>query len=98
MMLPRITQLMREQARFTHYEDGKLWYQILWNGEEDVTSEASGRVYQRQTVSIFDFPIPVDDAGGGKFLSSDRAIAFMRWIRRHLEYLNGALAEGVYDQ
>lgn len=86
MKLPRITDLVREQARFTHYEDGKLWYQILWT---EPNSSWGG---------IFDFPIPVEDAIGGKFLSSDRAMILMRWIRRHLEYLHGALAEGVYDQ
>lgn len=87
MRLPRITQLVREQAKFTHYEDGKLWYQVTWTGDGGHTD-----------VSIFDFPIPVDDTGGGKFLPVDRAITFTRWMRKHLEYLHGALAEGVYDQ
>jgi hypothetical protein len=86
MKLPRITQLVREQAKFTHYEEGNLWYQVGWN-EDDGTLGG-----------FFDFPIPVEDASTGKFLSSDRAMFFMRWIRRHLEYLQGALAEGVYDQ
>jgi hypothetical protein len=47
---------------------------------------------------LFEFPIPVTDAGGGQFWPEDKALTFMRWIRKHLEYLHGALAEDVYDQ
>ena len=32
----------------------------------------------------FEFPVPVNDTGTGTFLAEDRAILFMRWIRRHL--------------
>jgi len=87
--LPTIVQLAKSIAWFQRYQDGNLWYRIDWEG----TTEGG-------TCSIhsFDFPIPVSDAGGGEFLPSDKALTFMRWIRRHLEYLNGALAEGVYDQ
>jgi hypothetical protein len=31
----------------------------------------------------FEFPIPVSDTGTGMFKAEDRAILFMRWIRRH---------------
>lgn len=33
------------------------------------------------------FPVPIDDAGGATFLASDKALFFMRWIRRYLESL-----------
>lgn len=33
----------------------------------------------------FEFPVPVDDTGDGIFLASDKAIIFMRYIRKHIE-------------
>lgn len=98
MKLPTIRDLIHDQAKFFKYQDGKLWYQIIWSGEEDAISEASGLPYKRKTVHLFDFPVPIDDAGGGEFGTIEKPITLMRWIRKHLEYLNGALAEGVYDQ
>jgi hypothetical protein len=38
----------------------------------------------------FEFPVPVDDTGDGEFKASDRAIFFMRYIRKHL----AAIAQG----
>jgi hypothetical protein len=38
----------------------------------------------------FEFPVPVSDAGDGTFLKSDRAMFFMRYIRKQLE----SIAEG----
>jgi len=42
---------------------------------------------------LFDFPIPVSDAGGGEFGSSEKATTLMRWIRKHIEYLTEAVSE-----
>ena len=33
----------------------------------------------------FEFPVPVADCGDGVFLNEDKAILFMRYIRKHLE-------------
>lgn len=33
----------------------------------------------------FEFPVPTDDAGDGTFLKEDRAMLFMRYIRKQLE-------------
>jgi len=35
----------------------------------------------------FSFPVPIEDAGDAKFLSSDKATLFMRYIRKHLAYI-----------
>jgi len=35
----------------------------------------------------FEFPVPVADAGTATFMAQDRAILFMRYIRKHIEYL-----------
>lgn len=32
----------------------------------------------------FEFPVPIDDAGNGIFLNEDKALLFMRYIRKHL--------------
>lgn len=31
------------------------------------------------------FPVPIDDIGAATFLKEDRAILFMRYIRKHME-------------
>ncbi len=38
----------------------------------------------------FEFPVPIDDTGTGIFLAEDRAIRFMRWIRRHMELIENS--------
>jgi hypothetical protein len=41
----------------------------------------------------FEFPVPVAEAGTATFLAQDRAILFMRYIRKHIEYLRKSMAE-----
>jgi len=40
----------------------------------------------------FDFPVPIDDTGDGVFLNEDRAMLFMRYIRRHLTLIEQSLS------
>lgn len=49
------------------------------------------------TTCGFEFPVPIDDTGTGVFKAEDRAIFFMRWIRRHLEFVEAGRqqAEGL---
>lgn len=37
------------------------------------------------TETGFEFPVPIEDTGNGAFLSSDKALLFMRWIRKHID-------------
>ncbi len=83
MKLPTITQLAREQARFTHFEDGCLWYEVMWFETVDGIPEEH----------LFDFPVPVNDTDGGRFLPVDRGLYFMRWMRKHLAMLTAAVTE-----
>lgn len=39
----------------------------------------------------FEFPIPKDDMKGGLFKPEDKSIFFMRFIRKHLEYLRACV-------
>lgn len=41
----------------------------------------------------FEFPVPITDAESGAFLAEDKAVHFMRWIRKHIEMLNQAVGE-----
>ena len=39
----------------------------------------------------FEFPVPISEAGTATFLATDRAILFMRYIRKHMEFLNKSM-------
>jgi hypothetical protein len=39
------------------------------------------------TKTNFSFPVPISDIGTAKFLSTDKAMLFMRYIRKHLELI-----------
>jgi hypothetical protein len=41
-----------------------------------------------KTEDNFSFPVPISDIGNATFLASDRAMLFMRYIRKHLELIN----------
>lgn len=40
-----------------------------------------------ETDDKFVFPVPINDTGDATFLNEDRAMLFMRYIRKHLEEL-----------
>lgn len=40
----------------------------------------------------FEFPVPVSDTGDGIFLAEDKALLFMRYIRKHLNMLAASKA------
>lgn len=40
-----------------------------------------------KTDDNFSFPVPTSDIGTATFLASDRAMLFMRYIRKHLELI-----------
>lgn len=40
----------------------------------------------------FEFPVPIDDIGNATFLYEDRAMLFMRYIRKHLEFIEKSKA------
>jgi len=37
-----------------------------------------------ETEDGFEFPVPIQDIGNATFLAEDKAILFMRYIRKHL--------------
>jgi hypothetical protein len=46
-----------------------------------------------ETECGFEFPVPVAEAGTATFLAKDRAILFMRYIRKHIECLHRTMEE-----
>jgi hypothetical protein len=40
----------------------------------------------------FEFPVPITDTGTGVFKAEDKAILFMRYVRKHMEALAEARA------
>lgn len=38
----------------------------------------------------FEFPVPITDTGTGVFQAEDKAILFMRYVRKHMEMLEEA--------
>ena len=46
----------------------------------------------------FEFPVPISDTQGAVFNNVDKAVFFMRWIKKHLSYLHRSkLNEGAED-
>lgn len=43
-----------------------------------------------KTEDGFEFPVPISDVGGATFLAEDKAILFMRYIRKHLDTIESA--------
>ena len=41
----------------------------------------------------FEFPVPLSEVGNSTFLAEDRAILFMRYIRKHMELIDAAKRE-----
>lgn len=41
------------------------------------------------TETGFEFPVPLADVGDATFLAKDKAILFMRYIRKHLAVIEG---------
>ncbi len=46
-----------------------------------------------ETECGFVFPVPLSDVGNAAFLAEDKALLFMRYIRKHLANLNTAREE-----
>lgn len=39
----------------------------------------------------FRFPVPISDVGTAYMKNEDKAIFYMRWIRKHIEYIENSL-------
>jgi hypothetical protein len=51
-----------------------------------------------ETECGFRFPVPIEEAGTATFLNEDRAILFMRYIRKHIAVVEEARQTGLKPQ
>lgn len=56
------------------------------------TRYRDGELFYR-TECGFEFPVPVADIGAAEFLAQDKALLFMRYIRKEIERIETARAE-----
>lgn len=83
MKIPTVMEVLAGDSavfdRLDHTSPGDavLWYMV---------NIGNGTGYTK----LFMFPVPLRETEGGTFLSHDKTIFFMRWIRRHIEFLRAA--------
>ena len=46
-----------------------------------------------ETENGFEFPVPVEDIGNATFLAEDKALLFMRYIRKHSQFIEDSRIE-----
>jgi len=66
---------------FAYYRDGALWYST-----EEVT------LPDGSTQGNLTFPVPISDIGNATFLAADKAMLFMRYIRKHVDAIDASRA------
>jgi hypothetical protein len=52
----------------------------------------SGELFYK-TECGFEFPVPIEDCGNGIFLAEDKAMLFMRYIRKHIDNIEKEKAD-----
>ncbi len=50
-----------------------------------------------KTEDGFEFPVPIEDIGNGVFLAEDKALLFMRYIRKHLAFIADSKEQQIGD-
>ena len=66
------------KVRFMFYCKGELWYEVI-------VPAVHGFAEDTLEKSVFQFPVPIEDCGDGQFNAEDKAIMFMRYIRKYKE-------------
>lgn len=63
-------------VKFREYRKGIMYYQIVILNGVHIDSDDGG---------LYIFPVPIDDCGDATFTCNDKAIMFMRYIRKALD-------------
>ena len=66
-----------------------LKYMVEDNKQVSFVHFKEGELWYR-TEDGFDFPVPVADVGNATMLARDKALLFMRYIRRQIDLINRA--------
>jgi hypothetical protein len=65
----------------------KTLKEMVNNGQKvKFTRYLDGNLYYK-TECNFEFPVPISDIGNATFLAEDKAMLFMRYIRKHLNLI-----------
>lgn len=59
-------------VKFDSYRQGNFYYKII---------KSEQTALQEESIAYL-FTVPIDDIGAATLLSEDKAITFMRWIRK----------------
>lgn len=62
-------------CNFSHYQGENLFYNVSAYPDSDAT----------EYISNYQFPIPIIETGNAFFMAREKAIYFMRWIRKAIE-------------
>ncbi len=66
---------------FSHYRDGNMFYNVSVNDFGNPTEHNKKPI----SIDVYQFPVPLDDIGTATLLNTDKAIIFMRFIRKSIE-------------
>lgn len=64
-------------------------------GKARFTALKDGELWYQTEIGAFEFPVPLADTVGAVFKAEDKAIFFMRWIRKHMTMLEKARADAA---
>lgn len=85
----KLKDLIKDNTvRFVYYRDGQFIYEIR---HRHVVTHDMLHGFSETRTPHFQFPVPLNDIGTATLKSEDKAIYFMRWIRRHLEQSEAAV-------
>lgn len=81
-MKTELKDIVTKESRvsFVKFQSGNLWYMVT--GPDHPNGQ-----YSTYAELLFEFPVPVEDTGDAVFLAEDKSILFMRWIRKHLQFI-----------
>ena len=71
-------------ARFKRFRKGELVYAVCTTARFSVGDELI-----QDTTELFEFPVPISDAGDGVFNAEEKAMTLMKYIRKALENAEG---------
>lgn len=66
------------------YEEEKMTLKEHIKGKVQFVKYQKNELFYKTETGLV-FPVPISDCGDGAFLNEDKAMLFMRYIRKHLE-------------
>lgn len=67
--------------------------EMVANGKQVEFVRYQSKELWYKTECGFEFPVPIEDTQEAAFMRKDKALLFMRWIRKHLAAIESAKQE-----